>query len=156
MTICNQTGIIHINVVMNFLRFQRHTISTPLGLKSLKTNQFLFTSRLNFVPNFIAIGWRLRPTKLRYIHIYLMEGSFVVLGAMIGETMMKFFRSRTMRASAIGIFLRNLLKNNRWSYGKLIDHEMTSFKSFLLWVINLKKISLWVKIQFQDSTQTNS
>ena len=30
--------------------------------------------------------------------------------AMVGETMMKFSRSRTMRVSAIGIFPRNLHK----------------------------------------------
>ena len=43
---CNQTGIFHINVVMIFLRFQPPppTISTPLGLKSPKTNQFLLQS----------------------------------------------------------------------------------------------------------------
>ena len=33
------------------------------------------------------------------------------LGATIGETMMKFSGSRTMRVSAIGIFLRNLPNN---------------------------------------------
>ena len=38
---------------MNFLGFQSPTISSPLGLKSPKTNQFLFISRLNFVSNFI-------------------------------------------------------------------------------------------------------
>ena len=36
------------------------------------------------------------------------DGWFWGLGAMIGETMMKF--SGTMRVSAIGIFLRNLPK----------------------------------------------
>ena len=45
------------------------------------------------------------------IYILLNGGWFWILGAMIGETMMKFFVSRTMRVSAIGIFLRNLPKN---------------------------------------------
>ena len=39
------------------------------------------------------------------------EGWFRGRGAMIGETMMKYSGSRTMRVSAIGIFLRNLPKN---------------------------------------------
>ena len=37
-----------------------------------------------------------------------MEGGFGSLGAMIGETRMKFSGSCTMRVSAIGRFLRNL------------------------------------------------
>ena len=49
------------------------------------------------------------------------------LGAMIGETMMKFSGSRTMRVSAIGIFFRNLSKNieveNFWSK-KINDQEI--------------------------------
>ena len=73
LAICNQTGIIHINVVMNFLRFQPPTISTPLGLKSPKTNQFLFTSRLNFVPNLLQSVERcgLQRTHKIAIHTYL-------------------------------------------------------------------------------------
>ena len=35
------------------------------------------------------------------------------LGAMIGETMMKFSGCRTMRVSAIGIFLLNLPKKKK-------------------------------------------
>ena len=45
-----------------------------------------------------------------YIHKLLNRGWFWGLGAMIGATMMKFSRSRTMRVSAIGIFRRNLPK----------------------------------------------
>ena len=47
------------------------------------------------------------------IYIYkLLNGEwFWGLRAMIGEAMMKFFGSRTMRVSAIGIFLGHLHKN---------------------------------------------
>ena len=112
---------------MIFLRFQPPNISTPLGMKSPKSNQFLFTSRLNFVPNLIAIGWMLRPAAHShncdtYIHIYiyyyklLNRWRFWGLGAMIGETMMIFSGSRTMRVSAIDIFLRNQPKNRFPAY----------------------------------------
>ena len=40
-----------------------------------------------------------------------MGGGFGGLGAMIGETMMTFSGSRTMRVSSIDIFLRNLPKS---------------------------------------------
>ena len=99
---------------MRFLRLQLPTIFTLLGLKSLKSNQFLFTTRLNFSAKFycnrLNFAACTAPTKLRYILIYkLLNGErFWGPGAMIGETMMKFSWSRTMRVSAIGIFLRNL------------------------------------------------
>ena len=44
----------------------------------------------------------------KYIYKLLNGGWFWGLGAMIGETMMKFSGSCTMRVSGIGIFLRNL------------------------------------------------
>ena len=90
-------------------------------------------NKLNFVPNFIAIGWTLRPTAqpqncdtyifIIYSYIYkpLNGGCFGSLGAMIRETMMTFSGSSTMRVSAIGIFLRNLLKNTLLKSTKYVN-----------------------------------
>ena len=120
---------------MNFLRIQPPTISTPMGLTSSKTNQFLFTSRLNFVQILLKSVERCGLQRIHeiamhiniwylYLYIYIFErrvfwglGARIRetgLGARIRETMMKFSGKRTMRVSAIGIFLRNLPKKNEF------------------------------------------
>ena len=141
-----------LTLLLIFQDFNLSSFPPPWG-QSPKTNQFLFKSRLNFVTNFIAIGSMLRPAAhpqncdtyppiYPYIYIFklLNGGCLWDLGAMIGKTMMKFTRSRSMGVSAIGIFLRNLPKNIS--------------KFFLLYLVNKYNMMICIILQTIEGTMS--
>ena len=136
-----------------FVRFQSPSISTPLVLKSPKTNQFSFALRLNFVRNFIAIGWTLRPAAhpqncdtypppyiITYIYINLWMGggskstSFYGLpqGFLLIYGMFKLFSLKSF-----------FLKDRSTKQVSIWNFKIVSYSTYMWCVLKIENIIFW-------------